>query len=74
MEIKNVLIKEFANMCEWFVDNILSIHSGKDKTKCILFSKEKNLPELNITYDSNKMKHLLIVKYLGCCLDANLSG
>ena len=46
MEIENVLNKEFANMCKWFVDNKLSIHFGEDKTKCILFSKEKTRPEL----------------------------
>ena len=46
-EIANVLNKEFANVCEWFVDK-LSIHFGEDKTKCILFSREKYLTELNI--------------------------
>ena len=40
-EIKNVLNKEFANAWKWFADNKISIHFGKDKTKCILFSREK---------------------------------
>lgn len=35
-EIKNALKKEFANLCEWFVDNKHLIHFGEDKTKCIL--------------------------------------
>ena len=45
-EIKNVLIKEFANVCDWFVDKKLLIHFGEDKTKCILFSVDKNLLSL----------------------------
>ena len=61
-------------MCEWFIDNRLTIDFGKDKTKCILFNKEKNLPEHNITCDGNRTKHLHIVNCLGCYLDATLSG
>ena len=33
MEIENALNKEFANVCDWFVDNKLSIHFGEDRTK-----------------------------------------
>ena len=73
-EIKNVSNKEFANVSNWFVDNKLSIHLGEDKAKCILFSRVKNLPELNITYNKNRIKQYRMVEYLGCCLDANLSG
>ena len=40
-EIGNVLNKECADMCEWFVNNNLSIHFLEDESKCILFSKEK---------------------------------
>ena len=32
-EIENALNKEFANVCDWFVDNKLSIHFGEDRTK-----------------------------------------
>ena len=38
-------------LCDWFVDNKLSIHFGKDKTKSISFGskhKIKNLKPLNI--------------------------
>lgn len=35
-DIETVLHKEFANICDWFVDNELSIHFGDDKPKCIL--------------------------------------
>ena len=55
-EIENVLSKEFANVCEWYVDSKLPIHFGEDKTKCILFSKEKNLLGYSITYENNGIK------------------
>ena len=71
--LENVLNKELAHMCEWLVDNKLSSHFGEDKTKCTIFSKEKNLAELNITYDNNRIKQFHIVEYLDCYLDANLS-
>ena len=73
-EIKNVLSKEFANVCKWSVDKKLSIHFGKDKTKCIHFSKENNLSVLNVTCKNNRIKQFHIIEYLGCYLDANLSG
>ena len=44
----------------------------RDKTKGILFSRGKT-PELNITYDSNRIKQYNVLEYFGCCLDANLS-
>ena len=72
-EIENVLNKEFANVCDYFVDNKSSIHFGEDKTKCILFSRDKNIPELNITFNNNRIKQYRMVEYLGCCLDANLT-
>ena len=36
--------------------------------------KDKNLSEVNKTYDNNRIKQYPVVEYLGCCLDANLSG
>ena len=66
MKIRNVLNKEFANACEWFVDNKLSIYIRGDKTKSFLFLK------LNMTCDTNRIKQLHVVKYLGCYLDADL--
>ena len=43
IEIEKQLNEDFTNICEWFVDNRLSIHFGEDKTKSILFaSKTKN--------------------------------
>ena len=31
-QIEGVLNKEFSSLCEWFIDNKLSIHVGDDKT------------------------------------------
>ena len=45
-KIENQLNEDFSNICNWFVDNELSIHSGEDKTKSILFAskiKRKNI-------------------------------
>ena len=42
-EIKKQLTKDFSNICDWFVDNKLSIHFGEDKMKSILFSSKRNL-------------------------------
>ena len=73
-KIEKVLNEEFASLCEWFVDNKLSIHFGEDKTKCILFTKKKKHRGLNICYDGNSIKEHRAVEYLGCILDANFSG
>ena len=37
-EIGKQLNKNFESICDWFVDNKLSIHFGDDKTKSILFA------------------------------------
>ena len=73
-ETENVLSMGFADVCKWFVNNKLSIYFGENKSKCILFSQEKKLPEPNITYDNNRIKKIHIVEFLGCYLEANLSG
>ena len=73
-DIENILNTEFASICEWFVDNKLSIHFGEDKTKCVLFSRKKSLPKLNISYKDNKIRQYDTVEYLGCLLDSNLNG
>ena len=42
-KIDKVLTKEFLSLCEWFIDNKLSIHFGDDRTKTIFFlSNEMN--------------------------------
>ena len=73
MEIGNVLNKKFKNVCEWCLDNKLSVHFAQDKSRCIAFSKDKNQPELNTTYFNKRIKEFHIVEYLGYYLDANLN-
>ena len=46
-------------MCDWFVDNKLSIHFGEDKTKSILFAfklKIKKLKKLEIIHNNIRIK------------------
>ena len=68
-------IKRIFNLCEWFIDNRLSIHFGEDKTKNILF-KRRNKSNLSIiiTRNENIIKQHSVVEYLGCLLDENMSG
>ena len=69
-KIENVLNKEFSSLCQWFIDNKLSIHFGKDKTKSILFSKTRGLKEINMSFASHSIKQHKTVEYLGCQLDS----
>jgi len=76
-KIEKKLNKDFNSICDWLVDNKLSIHLGDDKTKCIVFGskhKLKNIRELNIKHGVLKIKQHSKVSYLGCILDDNLSG
>ena len=62
------------SLCEWFIDNKLSIHLGQDKTKYILFKKgKKQFLTLNITRNENKINYS-VLEYLGYLLDENMSG
>ena len=40
VEIEKQLNEASTNICEWFVDNRLSIHFGEDKTKSIPFASK----------------------------------
>ncbi|MEO1917133.1 MAG: reverse transcriptase family protein, partial [Candidatus Thioglobus sp.] len=76
-EIETQLNNDFNSICDWFVDNKLSIHFGEDKTKSIIFgSKQKlrSLKELDIRRGNVKIKQHSEVTYLGCVLDGALSG
>ena len=71
-EIKTVLNKNFTMLCDWFVDNKLSIHFGEDKTKSILFGNKheiKNSKALDVQYNDIKTKKHSKVTYLGCILE-----
>ena len=39
-EIERVLNNDFESICDWFVDNKLSIHFGEDKTKSIFCASQ----------------------------------
>ena len=76
-EIEKHLNNDFSNLCEWFLDNKLSIHFGEDKTKSILFGSKRKLRKvgkLNITYQFIDIKQNFQVTYLGCILDEPMSG
>ena len=76
-EIEKQLNGDFTNICEWFVDNRLSIHFSKDKTKPILFAskrKIKKVPKLKVNYKNIQIKQHSKVTYLGCILDETMSG
>ena len=74
-QIESTLNRNFNALCDWYVENKLSIHFGEDKTNSILVShkKCKNLEKLDIRRGDIKIKQHK-VKYLGCLLDENLSG
>ena len=76
-EIESALNKNFSMLCDWFVDNKLSIHFGEDKTKSILFGskhKIKKSKQLNIQYNDIKITQYSKVTYLSCIFDETLSG
>ena len=64
-------------MCDWFVDNKLSVHFNQDKTKSILVGtklKLWNTKALNIVYNGTETKQYAKVNFLGCILGIRLSG
>ena len=76
-QIEKRLSDYFENLCNWFVDNKLSIHFGEDKTKSILFASKrraKNIRQLNIKYKDINIKQHSEVTRLGCVLDETMSG
>ena len=71
--IEKHLNTDFNSLCEWFIDNKLSMHLREYKT-FILFKKgKKQYPALNITRNENNIKQFSVVEYLGCFLDENMS-
>ena len=74
---EKILNEDFENICDWFVDNKLSIHFGDDKTKSILFvstRRAKNIRKLNIRYKEINIKQQAhVTTYLGCVLDESIN-
>ena len=76
-DIENQLNEDFANICDWFVDNKLIIHFGEYKTKSILFAskhKIKKLQKLEIIYDNIRIKQHSRVTCPGYILEKTMSG
>ena len=75
--IEKQLNGNFSSICDWLVDNKLSIHFREDKTKAILFSSKNKVEKadpLNIHCNDIKIKQYSKVTFLGCILDETLSG
>ena len=73
--IENTLNANLSSLCDWLVDNKLSIHLGK--TESILFgtrSKLAKVNKLNIQYGNHVIEQKQSVTYLGVTLDNILSG
>ena len=75
-KLKKKLNKNFNSLCDWFVENKLSIHFAEDMTKSIIFGTRrrlKGLETLDIRRGNIKIKQHNIVEYLGSTLDNSLS-
>ena len=75
-KINQQLNKDFHNICNWFLDNKLSIHFGEAKTKCILFGSKRKIKlagKLDISYNNIDIKQHSSRTYLGCILDDTMS-
>ena len=75
--IEGKLNQDFNSLCDWFLDNKLSIHFGEDKTKSILFSPKnlvKKSDPIAIKRHDVMLTQFPTVEYLGCILDRTLSG
>ena len=67
IEVEKHLITDFSSLCDWFIDNKLSIHFRQNKTKSILFGTKHKLRNANskiIVYNGTEIKHHAKVKYL----------
>ena len=74
-DIEKRLNEDFANICDWFVDNKLSIHFGEDKSKSILFASKRKIKKLQKLEITNiRIKQHSRVTYLDCILEETMSG
>ena len=73
--IEDTLNGNLSSLCDWLIDNKLSIHLGK--TESILFGTRHLLSkanELHINYRNQQIEQKQSVKYLGVTLDSSLNG
>jgi hypothetical protein len=74
-KIEQKLEIELKSVCDWLIDNKLSIHLGK--TESILFGSSKKLKKkskLNISCNGISIASQEEVKYLGAKIDQSMSG
>ena len=71
-EIEMVLNNDFKNICDWFVDNKLTIHYSEDKTKSVLFASKCKIKNKKYQ-DIEKNQHSQLT-YLGYIMDKTMSG
>ena len=65
-DIKEIEIqhnKNFSLICDWFVDNKLSLNFREDKTESILFSSESKVTKVK---RQKKIKQYSKITCLGC--------
>ena len=67
-KIDNVLNKELSLLCRWFINNM---HFGENKT--ILFSKVRDLRQINISFAGHFIKQDKAIEYFGYQLYSTLS-
>ena len=67
--INENIYQDFNSLCDWFLDNKLSIHFSEDKTKTILFcpkNLKKRAEPLLVKRNDVTLKQFLSVEYQGC--------
>ena len=64
----------FSTLCDWFIDNKLSVHFGDETTKSVLFGQLPHQRDLELRYGDIEIKQNSKLTYLGRILDNNLSG
>ena len=68
-EIEDQLNLNLSSLCDWFINNKLSIHLDEDNTKSILFATKFNIKRpgpLSIVFHNVKINQYIKVTYLGC--------
>ena len=76
-DIEKQLNEDFANICDWLIDNKLSIHIGQDNTKSVLFGSERKIKrfwKLETVYNNIRIRQHSRFTYLGCILEETMSG
>ena len=71
-EIKQQL-KDFESICDWLVNNRLSIYFSEDKTKSIIFAGRQRSKN-DIRYNHINIKQILQATYPGRMLDKTMPG